>query len=376
MSFKTIDFTKAGGLYVYQDTLKFMQEGYTGVLDAIAKFFGDKVIIQGVTPAGGGTVTNGWAVVDGEILPIVGGTPLSYLAVTNLGTAARKEQFDNGTQQTVYSRRELRFSSVSSGNYTYVDFVRLPYSSLTVQEVLDKMQIIFSKAVLPEHAVIIDGCEVTHLSGTTTGTATITGGIVIMDGKYVEVQERTAGAYPCWLKTDGTYATSDPGGTNVLFDWETSQRHKHVMKRYLHETAEVVMSKNPADLALFDVATGLGKWKWLGWQLSEDLRGRVPVGVDVRTSDPGGGVWDFNYTDVNNQGGEKEHTLIVDEMPAHKHNVGSAGDKDTDLVSTRRAVASNEDVTGNIDIDMLETGGDQAHENRQPYTTILFIERI
>ncbi len=65
-------------------------------------------------------------------------------------------------------------------------------------------------------------------------------------------------------------------------------------------------------------------------------------------------------------------------MPAHAHNFGETGDKDTDPVNTYRVIASNTDgpVNRNIDAKMLAAGGGEPHENRPPYYTLAYIIKL
>ena len=87
-----------------------------------------------------------------------------------------------------------------------------------------------------------------------------------------------------------------------------------------------------------------------------DLRSRVPVGVDASEND---------FEDLGNQGGEKEHTLTVAEMPSHNHATDrDGGGAAAGGGSSARALTSG--VTGN-------TGGGEAHNNMQPYVTVNYI---
>lgn len=95
-----------------------------------------------------------------------------------------------------------------------------------------------------------------------------------------------------------------------------------------------------------------------------DLRGKVAVGQDTTDSDFGIGA----------VGGEKTHTLTVNEMPWHKHQVyvnnntgitGSGSYYPADLIKT----ASNY-----VDNNVCEyAGGNQPHNILQPYTVTNYI---
>lgn len=90
------------------------------------------------------------------------------------------------------------------------------------------------------------------------------------------------------------------------------------------------------------------------------IDGRVIAGVKPGDSD-------FQF--LGKTGGAKTHTLTVAEMPAHKH--------DTRIVAggTTQRYATN--ATGNNTFtasqDMSNTGGDQAHNNMQPYIALNYI---
>ena len=87
-----------------------------------------------------------------------------------------------------------------------------------------------------------------------------------------------------------------------------------------------------------------------------DLRKRVPVGKDENDED---------FDTLGNTGGEKEHTLTIEEMPSHNHQSsnyfeGSGG------TSGVWAVRSLADLTGYKDTSS-QTGGNQPHNILQPY---------
>jgi len=87
-----------------------------------------------------------------------------------------------------------------------------------------------------------------------------------------------------------------------------------------------------------------------------DLRGRIGVGI--------GGSGVSNLGDV---GGEQEHTLTIDEMPAHSHQY-----YDHATSGSHKAIDFYDTGTGSL-ISSTETGGDQPHNNMQPYVGINYI---
>ena len=92
---------------------------------------------------------------------------------------------------------------------------------------------------------------------------------------------------------------------------------------------------------------GFGTWTAFG-------TGRTIVGVDSSDTD---------FDAVRETGGAKTHQLTISELPAHTHNVTmSTSDSDNDFLSE----GNN---TGTSTFTTSSTGGDQAHNNLQPYIT-------
>lgn len=94
-----------------------------------------------------------------------------------------------------------------------------------------------------------------------------------------------------------------------------------------------------------------GTWELYG-------KGKVLVCVDPDDSD---------FSAVKKTGGEKEHTLTIDEMPSHNHSVKYASN-DTGFGDNYFTAGKKGNYnTSNVPINY--TGGGQAHNNLQPYIT-------
>ena len=99
------------------------------------------------------------------------------------------------------------------------------------------------------------------------------------------------------------------------------------------------VATNPATLL------GFGTWTAFG-------AGRVMVGLDATDSD---------FDTAQETGGTKTHTLTIDEIPAHTHDVTmSTSDTDNNNLSEG-------DTSGTSSFTTSATGGGQAHNNLQPY---------
>jgi len=108
-----------------------------------------------------------------------------------------------------------------------------------------------------------------------------------------------------------------------------------------------------------------------GWALCDgtngtpDLRGRFIVGYDSGDTD---------YDVIGSTGGEKRHTLTIDEMPRHRHSLQfQAGDTEVNYYIRRSGEGS---FVSNTPAPMSYTGGDQPHENRPPYYVLAYIMKL
>ena len=91
--------------------------------------------------------------------------------------------------------------------------------------------------------------------------------------------------------------------------------------------------------------------------------GRVPVGIDTSQEE---------FSTVEKTGGEKTHTLTINEMPSHKHTQNYVGVK-----WYQHGTSGNYDVSSALEPyrGTDKTGGDKPHNNLQPYITCYMWKR-
>lgn len=97
-----------------------------------------------------------------------------------------------------------------------------------------------------------------------------------------------------------------------------------------------------------------------------DLKGKVITGLNSE---------DTEFNTIGKTGGEKEHKLTVDEMPSHRHGNPVAVNNGGNAGQYRSLFATNTDFWSKNDSHnaTASTGGDQAHNNLQPYIVTNYI---
>ena len=101
-----------------------------------------------------------------------------------------------------------------------------------------------------------------------------------------------------------------------------------------------------------------------------DLRGRFIVGAGA----------DEDYNTIGKTGGEKTHTLTVEEMPSHNHSVEDAFYAEN-IRLNQNIRGSNGGIDNDNDywtrnISTGNAGGGAAHENRPPFFVLFYIMRL
>lgn len=102
--------------------------------------------------------------------------------------------------------------------------------------------------------------------------------------------------------------------------------------------------------------------KLFGGTWQQIAQGRTLVGVDTSQTE---------FNTVKKTGGEKTHTLTINEMPKHQHPMGVHMGYDGGGVTSVQGSAGTYNWANTSPLNDWpgETGGSQAHNNLQPYYT-------
>lgn len=141
------------------------------------------------------------------------------------------------------------------------------------------------------------------------------------------------------------------GGTGATTASNAVSNLKTALVDLIYPVGSIHLSVNSANPSTYFGGT------WVSWGA-----GRVPVGV--KTSDS-------SFSTVEKTGGEKTHTLTIDEMPAHAHYTGTWNDQGSGGAHFCSSLSNN--LFANVDTGT--TGGSQPHNNLQPYITCYMWKR-
>ena len=143
--------------------------------------------------------------------------------------------------------------------------------------------------------------------------------------------------------------TTFTNGTTTLNDTKLNEMQVELMKLVFPIGSTYITQEdiNPSTILNF------GIW--------ERLKGKVCLGLDED---------DTNLSTIGNTGGEKEHTLTIDEIPSHGHSYMTT--------SNGHPVSDFDEgvglIRGKSSHDVLKstksTGGGNKHNNMQPYEVV------
>lgn len=136
-------------------------------------------------------------------------------------------------------------------------------------------------------------------------------------------------------------------GVTPINDTNLNTMQKELAKMFFPIGSTYITQDNTNPSTIF----GFGTW--------ERLKGKVCLGLDED---------DTNMNTIGKTGGEKTHTLTVNEMPSHTHTLNNATLINRNISGTGGAQGST--TVQGATISANNSGGGQAHNNLQPYEVV------
>lgn len=131
------------------------------------------------------------------------------------------------------------------------------------------------------------------------------------------------------------------------------------------------IATHPVDTIITTVDPDYSPAKEYGGTWERFGQGKVLVGFDEGDSD---------FNEVLKTGGEKTHTLNLNEMPLHEHGIRMASTTGGNWTFVKNNVSVDLNTTGQITTGTtgiaLATGGGQSHNNLQPYVVVYRWRRV
>lgn len=290
-----------------------------------------------------------------------GGDPSGSSTQVTVQLGASVSSLLNGSTQKNTLKYVVKYKLSTGATYTTEFTSALPAGTLTTSPTGNGRRIIPSAVVFNIGSVYDIQVEVTDVFG---GTPQTKNAVVSTEIVPLSISDVGIGVGKVWQKgsidaKDEIYQqdlTVPPTGTVVAFAGLVAPTGW-----LLCDGAEVSRTTYARLFALIGTTYGSGSG---GTTFKiPNLKGRVIAGFDADQ-------WEF-YP-MGWKWGSTTHTLSIDEMPSHRHDLTMSTTPHTGSSSTRPLQGNlpTSNVTPN---DMGFTGGDKAHNNLQPYIVMQYI---
>lgn len=318
-----------------------------------------------VTAAGGMTVSvsSGYVNIEGKVKFF--STPTTLTLATASGTYGR---IDTVVAECNYTDREIKLKVVT-GTYSTSPKATAPVRTAAAY------QLVLAQIDVPAGATEITQKNIADKRMDSNVCGLVTGTVSQIDFSTVKAQ------FDSWF--DDVKGTLDSDAAGNLKNQIDAANEKidtlNSSLARLYPVGSIYLSTNSTNPATFIGGT---------W---EQIKGRFLVGVGSVEANTTSYWGDVSAGSVNclagEKGGEAQHTLTVNEMPKHSHNIvmfasedGFSGKILRDAqqgkpLAARQGESSELSSGMNLEQHIVATGGEAAHNNMPPYLAVYMWKR-
>ena len=158
---------------------------------------------------------------------------------------------------------------------------------------------------------------------------------------------------------DYIYEFKDLPSTDTPYNAETFTAMQNKLLNSIYPIGSIIIKDDTTDYS-----------SYLGFSWEKVFAGVTLVGLDTTQTE---------FDTIGKTGGEKTHTLTVDELAAHKHNMYTFNAGGDGTISTGGGIIQDTAApykTYYATFAMENTGGGQPHNNLQPYQVVAYWKRV
>ena len=154
------------------------------------------------------------------------------------------------------------------------------------------------------------------------------------------------------------YEFKDLPSTDTSYNAETFTAMQNKLLDSIYPIGSIMIKDDTTDYS-----------SYLGFSWEKVFAGVTLVGLDTEQTE---------FNTIGKTGGEKTHTLTIEEMPKHNHNLfaSEGGTVQFPPYSAKSNGDSGASQIGGYATITTYSGGDQPHNNLQPYQVVAYWKRV
>lgn len=150
---------------------------------------------------------------------------------------------------------------------------------------------------------------------------------------------------------DYIYDFKDLPSTDTPYNAETFNAMQNKLLNSIYPIGSIIIKDDATDYS-----------SYLGFSWEKVFAGVTLVGLDTTQEE---------FNEIGKKGGEKTHTLTIDEMPKHRHGIRTSSSSGGQVDNMPWGAAQATQPTNTE-----YSGGSQPHNNLQPYQVVAYWKRV